>query len=155
MEVMMKHSNLRAVVLAICVFSISLAASTQNQSSSIGGVWEGDWISPSGYWYHAEVHLQATSDRLVKGQIDWTLKKSPRPEEQSKLGLTGVEFVKGSYDPASRVLVLDGYDKTDPNVILGLDKYRLLLAENNTVLGGITWDNGSWRGLFGLSRKPN
>jgi len=48
---------------------------------------------------------------------------------------------------------VDGYDKTDPNQILGLDKYRLILADNSAALGGITWDHGPWRGLLGLARS--
>ncbi|MGH8106553.1 MAG: hypothetical protein ACREO2_09550, partial [Arenimonas sp.] len=78
--------------------------------------------------------------------------ESPNAEDQVKLGMTGIEFVHGKYDPASRVLTFEGISKTDPNNILGLDKYKLLLADNDNVIGGITLNNGSWRGVFSLTR---
>ena len=138
------------------VSMLSAAASAaQGQSPSIigpAGTWNGQWSSPSGYIYDARMQLESGSGGTIHGQIHWTLQKSPAAEEQAKLGMTGVELVRGSYDPASRVLTFDGYDKTDSNSILGLDKYRLLLADNANVLGGITWNHGSWRGVFNLTR---
>lgn len=120
---------------------------------SLAGTWKGTWLSPSGYVYLAEMRLLLGNSGTVEGDIKWVLKKSPRAEEQSKLGMSGTEFVRGTFDAKSNVVAVDGYRKDDPNQILGLDKYRLILAENGTVLGGITWNHGSWRGLIGLSRE--
>ncbi len=140
---------------ALSLFPGLVAAQDDAQAiASPAGVWEGAWISPKGYLYQAKMRLQTVSGGKIEGQIDWTLRKSPRLEEQAKLGFTGVEFVRGSYDPASRVLSFDGYAKTDPDLILGLDKYRLLLAENGKALGGLTWNNGSWQGQFFATRSP-
>jgi hypothetical protein len=94
------------------------------------------------------MRLEMGADDGVQGQITWTLEQSPRKEEKSKIGLTGIEYVGGTFDPASGVLLMEGYEKDDPNTILGLDRYRLFLAENGTVIGGITWHHGEWTGLF-------
>ena len=140
---------------ALLLMSLPLVISAQSTSNSfalVSGTWRGQWIDHFGYVYHAEMHLGASENGAVQGEITWTLQKSPQEKEQSKLNLTGVEIVRGTYDPVSRVLSLDGVAKTDPNSILGLDKYRLILADTDSVLGGITWDHGSWGGLISLVR---
>ena len=38
-----------------------------------------------------------------------------------KEGLSGTEFVKGEMK-GDQFLILDGYDKDDPNSVIGLDK---------------------------------
>jgi len=151
----MKQLKVGILLLFLSIASLPGSSSAQESDASlpVRGTWSGQWSSPEGFTYLAEMHLEAASNGTIEGQINWTLVKSARAEEQSKLGLTGVEFVKGKYDPVSRVLAVDGYTKTDPNTILGLDKYRLILAENGAALGGITRNHGSWGGLLGLLRK--
>lgn len=114
--------------------------------------WKGTWTDSEGYLYHAKVKFEVTVESKVKGIISWTLVKSPRHGEQAKLGRTGREFVEGSYDEKTRVLSFAGHKKNDPHNVIGLDRYRLFLAENNKVIGGITWDHGTWRGLCSLIR---
>lgn len=92
--------------------------------------WHGQWTSPTGFLYLAEVRLEIRADGAAEGAITWTLAHSPRESELPKLGQKGVEYVRGRYDGASRVLALEGYRKEDPLDIIGLDTYRLLLAEN-------------------------
>jgi hypothetical protein len=119
---------------------------------ALNSVWTGTWINNIGHVYYAEMHLTVLKDGTIEGRIDWTLEKSPRESEQSNLGMKGVEYVKGKYDAESRVLSFYGYSKDDPNTILGLDTYRLLLAENELVIGGITENHGDWLGIFNLTR---
>jgi hypothetical protein len=116
-------------------------------------VWTGDWTTPRGFHFTAELRLNPGPDGTVEGRILWPLRKSPREEEQAKVGQTGTEFVWGSFDPRSRALTLEGYRKDDPNHILGLDKYRLLLADDGRVIGGITWEHGGWEAKFHLTPK--
>jgi hypothetical protein len=144
------------MTLAVCC-SYGPAGAQENQSAAsqraaLNDVWKGLWASTAGFRYEAEMHLKVSTDNRIQGQINWTLKKSPREKDQSKIGLKGVEHVKGSYHPELRVLIMQGYRKDDPHTILGLDRYRLILAENHAVLGGITWNHGTWRGLFLLTR---
>ena len=65
-----------------------------------------------------------------------------------------MEFVRGSYDPASRVLRLAGYRKDDPNSVIGLDRYHLVVADSGAIIGGITESNGTWQGVLSTSRTP-
>jgi len=148
MKTIIRTLRLFSFALILVLPGLSLHAQDGNPAN---GTWRGNWTEPSGYIYHAEVHLKAT-DSTVDGSINWTLMKSPRTAEQSKLGLTGVEYVHGKFDPSSRVLTFEGYKKDDPNSILGLDKYKLILADNDKVMGGITWNHGSWTALLSLTR---
>ena len=150
----MKHLKLRTLLILLSLLFIPLASFALGEStpSQIRGTWSGQWSNPGGFLFTGVMTLAPTGNRTVEGQINWTLNRSPRAELQPKQGMTGIEFVRGSYDPVSRVLSLEGYAKNDPNIILGLDKYRMILSENGAAIGGVTWDNGSWRGLFGLLR---
>jgi Flp pilus assembly protein TadG len=131
---------------------------TNNSSSSVAlteltGKWQGQWSSPFGTIFSANLYLEPIStNNGVQGQINWTMKSTPQEAKQSKVGLTAIEYVKGSYNPETRMLTMEGYRKDDPNSIITLDKYRLVLAEGNRSLGGATWNHGRWRGRLSLSR---
>lgn len=114
--------------------------------------WKGNWVSPKGFLYTANARLRVAQNFSVEGEISWVLERSPRTEDKPKLGLGATEYVRGSYDPRARILRLEGYRKDDPNQVIGLDKYHLVVADSNQVLGGITWDHGSWQGLISLVR---
>jgi hypothetical protein len=122
-------------------------------SNVLPASWHGFWTSPSGYLYEANMHLSVAADNSVTGDIHWTLRKSPHPEERVKLGLTGVEHVSGTWLPDSGVVRVEGISLDDPNHILGVDKYRLLLSDDAKVLGGFTWNHGPWTGQILLHRK--
>ena len=122
------------------------------QEVAVAGTWNGVWIAPEGFVYAAEMHLTVDANNTVEGYITWTLRQSPRPAEQSKIGLTGLEFVRGTYDSRCRVARLVGYRLDDPAGILGLDRYELLLARTGASLGGITWHHGPWTGQLLLTR---
>ena len=122
------------------------------QSASPAGDWTGVWTAPEGWLYAAVFHLELNSDQTVQGSITWTLKRSPRPEEEAKIGLTGVELVRGNYNNECRTVRLEGYDLDDPNGILGTDRYELILAPTGNSLGGITWHHGPWNGQLLLTR---
>ena len=151
---MMLHRRTAALlpVLAIALFltlpQTVAAQSGQPAATGVAGTWYGVWVSGEGYLYSAELRLKDGPDGSVRGQIDWTLEGSPRKEDDPKIGLTGIEYVRGTFDPASGVLLMEGYELDDPNTILGLDRYRLFLAENGMVIGGITWNHGTWMGLL-------
>lgn len=120
--------------------------------SALAGPWKGVWSSPDGSLYHAQSHWDVKQGGSLEGHILWTLRRSPRDNEQQKIGMTGREYVRGKFDFNSKVLSMEGYRKEDPNGILGLDKYRLILTENLQVMAGPTWSHGSWKGLFFLTR---
>ena len=147
----MKNTYLQTILLMIALAFMPSGLLAQDQPVFVGH-WQGEWSNHSGYIYTADMQLTAASDGSILGKIQWVLKQSPIADEQAKLGMSGTEFISGTYDTKNRVLSFDGISKTDPNNILGLDKYKLLLAENSNVMGGITLNNGSWRGVFSLTR---
>ena len=50
------------------------------------------------------------------------------------------------------LLVFEGHAKDDPNLVIGLDRYRLLVANGGDALTGITHSHGTWQGRFTASR---
>jgi hypothetical protein len=152
---------MKSLLTGIAFILLALAGHASAQTgaddrAALNGTWNGFWTSASpkdaGYLYVASFAMTVGPDDTIEGAITWTLKASPRPDEQAKLGSTGTEYVRGTYDETARIARFEGYKKDDANVILALDKYRLFLAPNNHVLGGITWNNGSWQGMISLSR---
>ena len=133
--------------------SNSVNPSTSATTADLSGEWRGQWMSPYGTTFSAGLHLEpAGTDNGVQGYINWTMKSTPQESKRAKVGLTAVEYVKGSYDQGARMLVMEGYRKDDPNDIISLDKYRLVLAEGGESLEGKTWNHGGWRGRLTLNR---
>ena len=153
---MIRSTRSRLAMLLLVAGTMSTAAQTPSAAVLVGE-WRGAWLSMApqsqGYAYDAVLTLRATSSTAIDGQIAWTLRRSPRPAEQAKLGMTAVEYVSGTYEASGRVLRLTGTRKDDPNSIIGLDRYHLVLADSGSVLGGITFSNGTWQGLLSTSRQ--
>jgi len=122
------------------------------EQAELAGPWQGRWTAPEGWIYEAVINLQVGGSGATSGEINWTLRKSPRPAEQGKVGMTGVELVRGNYYANVGAFILEGYEKKDPNGILGLDKYRLVVSDNRKTMGGITRHHNAWTGQFLLSR---
>jgi hypothetical protein len=134
----------------LCIILLSLSAVHAQDTNKLNGTWRGPWTDPKGILFFAEMHIKVAPDGTLAGDIHWTLKKLPRENEQTKIGLTATEFIRGRFDPQCRVFSFEGYRKDDPNSIIALDKYRLVLADNNSVMGGVTENLGNWQGLFSL-----
>lgn len=111
------------------------------------GRWTGDWTSSKAH-YTAVVVLNDTGGGKFTGEIYWTLQRHTNPKKIYKAGATATEYVQGTFNSATRTLNLSGYRKDDPQDIVVLDKYNLILAENNQNLGGGSKSNGR----FNLSR---
>jgi hypothetical protein len=122
------------------------------EQAELAGPWHGRWTAPEGWIYEAVVNLQVGGSGATTGEINWTLRKSPRPAEQGKIGMTGIESVRGNYDANTGTLIIEGYQKSDPNGVIGLDKYRLVVSDNHRIMGGITRHHNAWTGQFLLSR---
>ena len=148
-------TTLLILLSIVCQMTTSIAQQTSGTETSFTGKWTGYWTSPNGYIYLAQMDITTNGNNVVEGRINWTLVKSLPDLDQTRLGLKGTEFIKGSYYPASRIMTFEGTKKDDPDTVIGLDKYKLILAENNAALGGITWNHGAWDGLFGLTRSGN
>jgi hypothetical protein len=117
------------------------------------GPWRGEWVSGDRTAsYAAELDFTVENSGRVVGQIRWTLLRSPRPEEQGKIGVQATEYVEGALDLDAGSLTLHGARKDDPHEIIGLDVYRLAVSPNGQYIAGITWDNGTWGGRIDLTR---
>jgi hypothetical protein len=117
------------------------------------GRWHGEWSSPTGTIFSADVTLEETGNgNGVQGTINWMMRSTPQPAKQARIGLAAIEYVRGDYDPATRMLAMAGYKKDDPNKVIVLDKYRLNLGAGGATLGGATWNQGKWTGRLSLTR---
>jgi hypothetical protein len=149
-----------ALALLLALFSIAhsiVPAVAQAEKplpgADVSGTWNGQWSSPSGFLFTATLTLKVEPDGRASGNFAWVLRRSPRPEEQAKLGKGGVEYVSGHADTAARTVTLAGTSKDDPDHVLGLDRYRLVLSDDGHVLGGISENHGSWLGQIVLTRQ--
>lgn len=118
------------------------------------GNWTGYWVTPDGLYFLTQIHFQVAPDGSLTGNIHWTFVKSPDVGDNPKLGLTAIEYVKGTYDPVTRILAFAGDHTDDPNNLIDVDKYKLLLADNNQVIAGSTLNHGDWKGLLFLTASP-
>ena len=115
--------------------------------------WRGRWNSPRGSVYLAEVTFDPiASENTVVGKIDWQLESSPVAGLLGKLGREATEFVRGKYNPITRMLEMEGYREFDPDDIITPDKYRLIFAEDGRSLTGFTWNQSEWTAGFSLTR---
>jgi hypothetical protein len=147
MKISTSFVRLLFLTLLVCLPLSPLLAGDTNK---LNGTWRGPSTDPKGILFFAEMHIKVAPDGTLAGDIHWTLKKLPRENEQTKIGLTATEFIRGRFDTQCRVFSFEGYRKDDPNSIIALDKYRLVLADNNSVMGGVTRNLGNWQGLFSL-----
>lgn len=146
---------MRKLVLLACVFLVS-AVVCSSQSGSVAGEWRGIWTNPEGNVYTAKMILEtgpgcktcaAKGEGSVTGKIEWSLRKAGAhtPDMADRMGTVSKELVKGEMR-GEGLLVLNGYDRDDPNNIKPLDQYRLALSDNGKVLGGISLNGGTWTG---------
>ena len=146
-----RHAT-RSLLLGLALVIRPLGAQTPTPAGS----WSGTWDSPDGSVYTATVRLTVAPDGSVDGAISWMLKDARRADLQPKIGLSGTEYVRGTYDARCRVLAFAGYKLDDPNKILGMDQYQLLLAPNGGGLAGVTANDqgqgATWTGMLSLRR---
>jgi len=118
---------------------------------SPAGKWQGQWTNGKGSAFGQVFTLTDEGNGRISGQIVHTLQQTINPQKMGKIGLTAVEYVQGSYDPNTRLIMLSGIRKNDPNDLIILDKYRLSISANNSVVAGETV-GGKSRGQISLRR---
>ena len=105
----MPRRSILVVIFSLLMGFLSVPAYAGAQSMSpedqvaIAAVWQGTWTADN-FIYEAQLHLIPGAMNTVDGYIRWTLRRSPRANEQSRLGLKGIEYVRGTYLPRGRVL---------------------------------------------------
>jgi hypothetical protein len=121
---------------------------TAAMETGVAGQWRVEWIGQSHSEYIGLMSLTASADGVVTGQIKWRLTKTPREDLVGRIESTGVEYVRGTFARTSGLLIVEGTRKDDPDEILGLDRYRLLLSPNGQIISGMTENGGNWLGRF-------
>jgi len=117
------------------------------------GKWTGQWSTTSGTLLYIEIDLKETADNGVDGQIKWTLRGTARPDKIDKIGNSAIEYVRGTFEPATGIILMSGYKKDDPNdVIVMLDNYRLTVSPDGSKLTGLARNGGKWNGRLKLAR---
>lgn len=147
---------LRIVAIALVAWAVSTGVTnaqtvSQADRAALAGPWKGNWSSDT-HEYEASLTMQVAASGRIDGAITWTLRKSNRPDYQSKIGMTGTEFVRGQFDPDTSLVTLNGYRLDDPNKILGTDRYRMVVGDSRKTMGGITWSHDTWSGRIFLRR---
>ncbi len=90
----------------------------------------------------------------VSGELVWTYLATDSSDHsftnhyKEKKGRKGIEYVEGSFNPATNDIYFEGRSKDDPDDLLGLDKYSLKLSANKEVLYGKTDANGDKDGMI-------
>ncbi len=144
-----------AVVIVLCALNLTLTINSQQAQRLESSRWQGQWTTGAspGYSYDGDMNLIVDARNRVEGTILWTLRRSPHSEEESRIGMSATEYVTGRYYPNLPLLILGGTRKADPNEIIDLDNYRLLLADNGQTLTGITETQGTWQGRYSARRR--
>lgn len=106
--------------------------------------WQGDWKSRNGFHFGFAMELRAAPDGQADGEISWQLLAAPPGNPlESRVGATGVEFVKGQFDRASGIALIAGYSVSDPT-LLGTDTYRFQIRPDKSTFIGMSKDYGRW-----------
>ncbi len=122
--------------------------------TDVDGFWKGKWSTDSGTMLDIEFTLRSVGDNRVEGQIKWTMRRTVRPDKKEKIGLSATEYIRGSFDPSTRLLTASGYRKDDPNdVLVMLDNYRLTVSEDGHHLTGVARNGGRWNGHLDLDKN--
>ena len=103
---------MRALLALLVGLLLAGPATAQSEkplaAADLSGVWQGQWISSRGFLYTTILTLRVGTDGLATGSFAWTLRRSPRPEEQSKLGMSATEYVSGRTNTTARTVTLRG-----------------------------------------------
>ena len=110
--------------------------------------------------FEALIKLQI-KDTAITGEIVWKFISVDSTDEQSvnyykgQKGKTGIEYVKGSFFAKTNDLQFEGIEKTDPFMIIGLDKYLLKLSLDKKIIYGRTLAQGENNGLICFYKVDN
>ena len=123
-----------------------LAPPAKRSAFPRNAVWRGEWRGDKDYnnqfLFIFEVHLQELENNKIEGAFYWELSKMPFPPEPpyslSDIGKKATEFVRGSYDPLAKTMILNGSKKDDPDTIIGLARYKLTFSKDFGEFNGVT-----------------
>lgn len=120
---------------------------------ALSSTWTGRWVG-GGFVFKARLFLRVSRDDQAEGHIVWTVVSAPQhsTEYRKKIGFKGTEHIRGHYDPATNLLSIKGVRKDDPDNVIGLDTYRLVLTRDHDMLVGVSSHRGKWDASIALQR---
>jgi len=152
---------MRSLVFVICVLGCGsprapvteprpitkppVAASTEAPSAELPLHWVGEWTSIAAQVSFAFDIRLAPNGSELGGRILWTLVSAP-PEHflASRVGDSGTEYVRGTWDPVKQELHLTGTSVDSPGFLV-TDEYKLhLSADHNSFDGKTRGSKGDW-----------
>ena len=115
--------------------------------------YKGEWTKVNSEENFSAFLKLEIKDSVVKGEIIWTFKAIDSADDAAvkyyhgQKGKMGIEYVKGIFSVKTYDIQFEGTSKTDPDLIIGMDKYLLKLSLDRSVIYGRTLANGENNGL--------
>jgi len=129
----------------------TVAATSASSAIPTSYVLKGHWTKQKTDWdYTFTMYLAIDGNNKAQGVINWLVERvepSVAKQFKGKRGTAAKEFVEGVYDPAKKVLVLNGTKKEDPSQIVNLDGYEISFTAPDGIHGK-TKTMGTWEGII-------
>ena len=116
---------------------------------------KGEWTKLNkGDLFSGIFKITIDADNMVKGELLWTFLSADETDNfmvehyKGKKGKYGIEFVEGTYTASTHDMYFEGKSRTDPNEVIGTDKYSLKFSADKKVLYGRTATEGTNDGMF-------
>lgn len=115
--------------------------------------YKGEWTTINRQENFSGLLLLDIKDSLVTGEIIWTFVSIDSADVElmkyykGLKGKMGIENVQGMYLAKTFDIQFQGISKTDPDKIIGMDKYLLKLSRDKLCIYGRTLSNGENNGL--------
>ncbi len=118
-----KFCSIAVLGLALAVAAFALPSRSQTTASKgadhpdASGHWHGVWTAPGGWVYEADFQITPGLGGAILTDINWTLRAADttRADYQGKVGMTGVEHVRGQFVSNVGYLTMEGYALDDPH----------------------------------------
>lgn len=115
--------------------------------------YKGEWTKVNSQENFSALVRLDIKDSVVTGEIIWTFVAIDSSDAnlvkyyKGQKGKMGIENVKGMYSATTYDLQFEGISKTDPDLIIGMDKYLLKLSLDKQIIYGRSLANGENNGL--------
>ena len=138
---------MKPLILSACL--IVLFVSTRAQVS----YYKGEWTKIGSQANFSCLLKFEQVDSNVNAAILWTYiaidSSDPAAVNyyKNKKGRMGIEYARGKFSISNHDIILQGVSKSDPDLIIGLDKYLLKFSLDKKVIYGESYSNGDKDGL--------
>lgn len=103
--------------------------------------WQGEWASRRGTRFTFAMQIGVTPKDEAEGRISWQLTATPPGYFlEDRIGSTAYEYVHGSFDREKKLMLVTGYEVSDP-ALIATDTYKLQIEPDGLSFTGMTADN--------------